>query len=520
MPTSFRDIHDSLVARGLIVDHDFSSLKPDDKLPAALRDALAHYVPSGNGIQLHPRVRDFDSPTLQAILDALNRPHCGVPNGSHGPTQIQTFGSPGGRWDRGVLTFSIDPAGSGLPPNDVVNTIAGAFAQWQAASGFFSFTRVDSGGDIQLRFGGTELRSYFGSAGGVLADGGYPPSGRINFDSAEAWTTAGLLSVSLHEIGHVLGLSHSNDRRSLMYPYDLNAAVIDSESTDAIRNLYGWRPQIQLGDRATSDRPALAVRSRATSTQTLHMVWKGTGDDQGIYESQLVNNVWSQQKKISGIGSTESPALATIRASDTSNGLIMAWKGVKGDQGLYYSIIGDGDWAPQRKIPNVGSNHRPALANFNGTIYMAWKGVDGDQGIYWSIISGGNWTPQRKINGVGTHRRRQRWQRFMADFSCSGKAWRETIWSIGRRSTISRGRYGSRRESYRMSRMKRKAAFGGISAIAMAHRRPSEGIASCSRGRAFPVTLAFISLFSMAMSLLARSTWLASARRKGQACVR
>ncbi|MBU67662.1 MAG: hypothetical protein CL858_19815 [Cupriavidus sp.] len=402
MPTSFRDIHDSLVARGLIVDHDFSSLKPDDKLPAALRDALAHYVPAGNGIQLHPRVRDFDSPTLQAILDALNRPHCGVPNGSHGPTQIQTFGSPGGRWDRGVLTFSIDPAGSGLPPNDVVNTIAGAFAQWQAASGFFSFTRVDSGGDIQLRFGGTELRSYFGSAGGVLADGGYPPSGRINFDSAEAWTTAGLLSVSLHEIGHVLGLSHSNDRRSLMYPYDLNAAVIDSESTDAIRNLYGWRPQIQLGDRATSDRPALAVRSRATSTQTLHMVWKGTGDDQGIYESQLVNNVWSQQKKISGIGSTESPALATIRASDTSNGLIMAWKGVKGDQGLYYSIIGDGDWAPQRKIPNVGSNHRPALANFNGTIYMAWKGVDGDQGIYWSILSGGNWTPQRKINGVGT----------------------------------------------------------------------------------------------------------------------
>jgi hypothetical protein len=68
----------------------------------------------------------------------------------------------------------------------------------------------------------------------------------------------------------------------------------------------------------------------------------------------------------------------------------MAWKGVDGDQGIYWSRW-PVEWAPQRNVGAVGTSVGPALATFNNRLYMAWKGVDGDQGIYWSEVDRNNW---------------------------------------------------------------------------------------------------------------------------------
>lgn len=406
-----REFQSRLVQTGLLREDDASPLSLDGAPTPAFIEAIAHadqLLGGNHSVVLTDGrpISEFDAVRVQDIIDALSRPRCGTPLRSAGDIDIRTFGSPKGRWTRGFLTFSVDTAGANISANDVNQTIRNAFAQWQAISPFFNFTQVATNGDIQVAFGGPEQNREFGTGGGVLATGAYPEVGRLTFDRAEAWTTGKLFSVALHEIGHVLGLSHSNDRASVMYPYEMTMAAIDGETRDALRNLYGWRPQIQLGDRATSDRPALAVTSSvgfSSSSLDLHMAWKGTRDDQGIYESELVNNVWTPQVRIPGIGSSQSPALASIPLGNgtPSTGLVMAWKGISGDQGIYFATKVPGGWSGQQRVPGAGTSHRPALADFNG-LRMAWKGVSGDQGIYWSTLTPGGWAAQQNIRGIGT----------------------------------------------------------------------------------------------------------------------
>ncbi|HYD39169.1 MAG TPA: hypothetical protein VEA60_16240, partial [Allosphingosinicella sp.] len=175
---------------------------------------------------------------------------------------------------------------------------------------------------------------------------------------------------------------------------------------DAIRMLYGFGPQSQLADRGTSHHPALATSSYvdlATSALTLHMVWKGAKNDQGVYESALVSGGWTPQRKIHGIGTAAAPALATVaRPGPTpSTDIVMAWRGVDGDQGLYWCRHNETGWFPQQKVNGVGSSHGPALANFGGLV-MAWKGIKGDQGIYYSRLGSNGWGPQANVRGIGT----------------------------------------------------------------------------------------------------------------------
>ncbi|MFD3442784.1 matrixin family metalloprotease [Streptomyces sp. NPDC058685] len=337
-----------------------------------------------------------------------SRRFCAVPDKIVTNLQIQTYGSPGGRWSRNALTYSIDPTNAvtdGLTPAEVGIPVSQAFNDWQLG-GWLTFTPVASNGDIKVAFGGTELDPSFDSKDGTAASAGYPEDGTLCFDSHEVWTLNKLKSVALHEIGHVIGLSHSNDPASLMYPYDGGALVIDAESRDAYSNLYGWRPQTSLGDRGTTDRPTLAAAGRVTftgSTISLRMVWKGIEDDPGLYESTLGPDSWTPPKRIEGpFGSTHSPSLTSFTLSDgASMGLLMAYRGVEGDEGLYFSTSDGISWTSPKRIPDVGSSTRPSVATY-GAVYMAWKGIGDDPGIYWSQLTGAAWEPQVRVAGVGT----------------------------------------------------------------------------------------------------------------------
>ena len=400
-------LQDQLANHGFLARDRVVDVTDRGTIPPELLAAIGEAQRSVGEPVVEARIRPHDIDIFGHLGDALDGRFCGVPDqgGNIGPL---TFGSPGGRWGRGVLKVSINAAGCNL--GNATAVIIGAFAQWQAAANFFTFSFVppNTGEDIRVIFGGTGADSRFGAPGGVLASAGYPPRGNLQFDSAETWSLNTLLGVALHEIGHLLGLSHSNAPGGLMYPYATPLLTIDAESRIAVNAIYGWQPQQRIGDRGTSHRAMLGVTSVSNFTSrsdTPQMVWKGVGDDSGIYFSEF-NGAWTPQQRVGGVGCSYSPSLAEIGISGSptpATGLIMAWKGVDDDAGIYWTRnLGNG-WEGQRNVGGVGTSAAPALANVNGRICMAWKGVHDDAGIYWSTYDGNEgWSPQARVSGVGT----------------------------------------------------------------------------------------------------------------------
>jgi Matrixin len=383
---------------------------PEARASPAITEALTEYTFTWGRRE---RFDFSDRISIRYIFDLLQSRLCGVPDPGHGGLHVTAYGSPSSRWSRGNLTYNVNVSGSGLTQTFVDNIVRAAFQQWAIIARFFTFRQVAGNADIQIQFGGSSLDSNFGRPGGVAAVGAYPEQGRLFFDMSESWSTGNLLlSVTLHEIGHVLGLSHSTSRLSLMYPYDLSLTTLDSETVQAIQSMYGWQPQIRLNDRGSVEAPSLAVAG-AWSLDTrdlggLYMAWRGVSGDDGIYWSAFEGSGWSPQENISGIGSLHGPALATGVTRNRADGvpvtgLFMAWDGVPGDNAIYFAQNpGLSGWTGQRRIDGVGTSDRPALALFNGSMRMTWKGVSGDSAIYWSTFDGNGWAPQQQIRGRGT----------------------------------------------------------------------------------------------------------------------
>ncbi|HEY5854095.1 MAG TPA: matrixin family metalloprotease [Aldersonia sp.] len=153
-----------------------------------------------------------------------------------------TFRFNSGPWSTHNLNYRIY---NGTP--DVVNEVAivdQAFGVWQAVCPL-RFTRTDGSAHINIGWetGDHGDGSPFDGAGTIVAHGFYPQNGRLHFDDAEGWNTAGgnvdLLNVAIHEIGHVLGLGHSRERNTIMWPFVQNGRHhLGEEDIRGILSLY------------------------------------------------------------------------------------------------------------------------------------------------------------------------------------------------------------------------------------------------------------------------------------------
>jgi hypothetical protein len=104
----------------------------------------------------------------------------------------------------------------------------------------------------------------FDGPGGVLAHTFYPSppnpeplAGDMHFDDSEGWhigTNTDLYSVALHELGHALGLGHSDNPEAVMYPYYKTQTTLSDLDKVAVLTLYA--PQDSTATPGGSTPPA------------------------------------------------------------------------------------------------------------------------------------------------------------------------------------------------------------------------------------------------------------------------
>jgi len=157
------------------------------------------------------------------------------------------------RWAHNNLTYCILQRDSDLPEEVWDGLIREAFDSWSKVANLL-FEKVDNrhNANILIDIGSGETHHFDGPSG-TLAWAYLPPkedySGQLlmKFDTEEIWADKEIVqgtllkNVAAHEIGHILGLTHSEKKLALMAPY-YNKDVFEPQQDDditRIQDIYG-----------------------------------------------------------------------------------------------------------------------------------------------------------------------------------------------------------------------------------------------------------------------------------------
>ena len=223
--------------------YDHASVKDKDEFDEHLERAIKSFQKNFN-LNVTGRL---DCSTLNEMMT----PRCGVTDDDNMSPNYAFFnGKP--KWDKNYLTYTFDSSVTPEVLEKLRPAVQQGFEEWLKWTQFtFAEARQGSKSDIVIGYyrGWHGDDQPFDGPGKVIAHSFPPTMGKMHFDADENWSIdkpkgdqIDMVSVSTHEIGHILGLQHGTDVNAIMYPFlnfGMTKRELSHDDIDGVLALYG-----------------------------------------------------------------------------------------------------------------------------------------------------------------------------------------------------------------------------------------------------------------------------------------